>query len=65
MEFTRVLEDCLAYVETVPTMEELTTLFKEIDMDQDGWISYKAYFEFLTLYFGSKSEVSVESRRDQ
>jgi Ca2+-binding EF-hand superfamily protein len=55
MEFTRVLEDCLAYVETVPTVEELTILFQEIDLDKDGWISYKTYFEFLTLYFGSRS----------
>jgi Ca2+-binding EF-hand superfamily protein len=63
-EFILTLTDSLAYIDVVPTTEELTVLFSEIDLDNDGWVSYKTYFEFLTLYFGSKSEVSLESRRD-
>ncbi len=28
------------------------TLFKEIDLDRTGWISYRIYFLFLKYYFG-------------
>lgn len=63
-EFTFTLEDSLGYIEIVPTKEELAVLFSEIDLDKDGWISYTTYFEFLMLYFGSKSEVSTDTRRD-
>jgi Ca2+-binding EF-hand superfamily protein len=63
-EFMLTLENSFAYIEVVPTKQELTVLFSEIDLDKDGWISYKTYFEFLRVYFGSKSEVSTETRRD-
>lgn len=33
----------------------LDILFKEIDLDKDGWISYEVYFLFLRYYFGSLS----------
>jgi Ca2+-binding EF-hand superfamily protein len=63
-EFIYTLENSLAYIDIVPTKQELTTLFSEIDLAKNGWISYQTYFEFLALYFGSRSEVSVETRRD-
>jgi Ca2+-binding EF-hand superfamily protein len=63
-EFIFTLENSLAYIEIVPTKEELTVLFSEVDLDKDGWISYKHYFEFLIAYFGTKSEVGLETRRD-
>jgi len=63
-EFIFTLENSLAYIDIVPTKEELTVLFSEVDLDKDGWISYKHYFEFLMAYFGTKSEVGLETRRD-
>jgi len=63
-EFIFTLENSLAYIDIIPTKEELTVLFSEVDLDQAGWISYKHYFEFLIAYFGTKSEVGFETRRD-
>ncbi len=34
---------------------QIKTLFNEIDLDHDGWISYEVYFFFLKYYFGSLS----------
>lgn len=36
-------------------MNQIKTLFSEIDLDHDGWISYEVYFFFLKQYFGGMS----------
>lgn len=54
-EFIFTLEDSLSYIEIVPTKEELTVLFNEINLDKTGWLPYQTYFEFLSAYFGMKS----------
>lgn len=59
-EFVGLMEYGLGFIEVVPEKGELGVLFGEIDLDRDGWITYKQYFEFLIGYFGSKSEVRVE-----
>ena len=33
----------------------MDSLFKSVDLDCDGFISYEDYFRFLKEYFGSKS----------
>ena len=35
-------------------------LFSEIDLDNDGWITYVVYFLFLRYYFGSCSPIAKE-----
>lgn len=64
-EFGSVMEYGLSFVEVVPMKEEIEQLFGEIDLDRDGWISYKQYFEFLISYFGSKSEAKIEHKREE
>jgi len=59
-EFIMTLEDCLKYIDVKPLGKELEVLFSDIDQDNDGWISYKTYFEFLRTYFGSMSVVRQE-----
>lgn len=59
-EFIMTLEDCLKYIEVKPINNELEVLFRDIDQDNDGWISYKTYFEFLRTYFGSMSVARQE-----
>jgi Ca2+-binding EF-hand superfamily protein len=41
-------------------MNELKRLFKEIDTDMDGWISYKEYFEFLKHFFNYLPSSTIE-----
>lgn len=42
--------------------EQIARLFKEIDLDKSGWISYEIYFLFLKYYFGSlRADGVVES----
>lgn len=54
-EFIATLRDALGYLEATATDQELEVLFGDIDLDKDQWITYKEYFEFLYLYFGSGS----------
>lgn len=35
------------------TPEEICQLFKDIDLEKSGWITYDIYFLFLKHYFGS------------
>jgi Ca2+-binding EF-hand superfamily protein len=57
-EFAATLKYALSFIEIVPSDEILKLLFKEIDLDHDGWISYEVYFLFLRYYFGSLSEAA-------
>ena len=54
-EFIVTLIDALKYLRATASESELRQLFSEIDTDRDGLITYKEYFEFLKLYFGSGS----------
>lgn len=54
-EFILTLRDALSYLQAEATDDQLKLLFSEIDLNKDGYITYKEYFEFLVLYFGSGS----------
>lgn len=41
--------------------ELLDSWFKVIDLDQDGWISYEVYFQFLRYYFGGASIAALDT----
>lgn len=43
-EFIMSFQGALDYIEFLAPMGELKQLFKEIDANRDGWISYKEYF---------------------
>lgn len=59
-EFIVTLIDALKYLRATASESELRQLFTEIDTDRDGLITYKEYFEFLKLYFGSGSIASYD-----
>ena len=59
-EFILTLQDAFAFLDAVGTKEQLSVLFRECDLDKDNLITYKEYFEFLTLYFGSESIAASE-----
>lgn len=50
-EFIMSFQGALDYIEFLAPTAELKHLFREIDADRDGWISYKEYFEFLKHFF--------------
>jgi Ca2+-binding EF-hand superfamily protein len=52
-EFETTLNNALAYIQLKATPEQVSRLFKEIDLEKTGWISYEVYFLFLVYYFGS------------
>ncbi|CAM6001720.1 unnamed protein product [Sphagnum balticum] len=53
------VSDCLPAYSM--TMQNYSRLFKEVDIDHDGFISYEDYFIFLREYFGSQSEAGDSS----
>jgi len=55
VEFANTLNYCLQFIQLSATNEQIKELFSEIDLDNDGWISYEVYFFFLKYYFGSLS----------
>lgn len=57
-EFATTLKYALSFIEIAPSDQILELLFKELDLDQDGWISYEVYFMFLRYYFGGLSEAA-------
>lgn len=61
VEFGKTLNIALEYIQMTAPQEIIDVLFSEIDLDNDGWISYEVYFLFLRYYFGSLSPVLRES----
>lgn len=61
-EFTQTLSYCLSFIQVEATSQQLKTLFSEIDLDHDGWITYEVYFFFLKYYFGSLSAASKQPK---
>lgn len=59
-EFIATLNDALGFLQATATNAQLTLLFSEIDLDKDGYITYREYFEFLKLYFRSGSIAASE-----
>ena len=54
-EFVRTLDYALSFIDIETYEGEAETLFREVDLNKDGWISYQEYFEFLIHYFGTES----------
>lgn len=54
-EFVKTLDYCLSFITIKPSHNVLITAFNEVDLDQDGFITYADYFSFLKEYFGSQS----------
>lgn len=46
-EFFQTLKYCLAFISISPNAEVLEKIFRDIDFDKDGFISYSDYFTFL------------------
>lgn len=59
-EFVITLNDALGYLRAFASEKDLKQLFSEVDVDHDGYITYKEYFEFLTYYFGSGSLAALQ-----
>lgn len=59
-EFINTLNYSLGFISCEGTLDEYQQLFRQIDLDFDGWISYEDYFHFLKEYFGSKSLAASE-----
>jgi len=58
-EFIKTMETSLNTISVEGTEEIYSLLFNEVDLDQDGYISYEDYFVFLKEYFGSKRAVEA------
>jgi len=54
-EFGKTLNYALKVIDIEASQAIIDTIFSEIDLDHDGWISYEVYFTFLKYYFGSLS----------
>lgn len=61
-EFCQTLDYSLKGIGCPAPFSMYEHLFREIDLDRDGWISYSDYFLFLREYFGSSSyAASIEN----
>jgi Ca2+-binding EF-hand superfamily protein len=56
-EFIQTLEYSLNTIEVSGSQEIYEVLFREVDLDDDGFISYEDFFIFLKEYFGSLSAI--------
>ena len=54
-EFGDTLNYALQHIGMQAPPDLISLLFREIDLDGDGWISYTVYFYFLRYYFSSLS----------
>ncbi len=57
-EFIKTMNYSLSFINIKPEEALLKTIFSEIDLDRDNWITYSDYFLFLLEYFGSISEAA-------
>ena len=64
-EFKFTLNDALNYVGLQATDQEVETIFREIDLQRSGWITYEIYFTFLKYYFGSLRPEPIVVNPDQ
>lgn len=53
-EFSIALADVLEIVHFSIHQQDLVELFAEIDRDNDSWITYAEFFEFLRIFFKKK-----------
>lgn len=53
VEFGITLNNALGFIGLTATPEQISIIFKQIDLGKEGWISYEIYFLFLKYYFGS------------
>lgn len=60
-EFIMSFQGSLDYVDFLAPIGELRQLFREIDLDGDGWITYKEYFEFLKHFFSYLPQCTVQA----
>lgn len=60
-EFGHTINDILDNIQMKASEELLDSWFKVIDLDQDGWISYEVYFQFLRYYFGGASIAALDT----
>jgi Ca2+-binding EF-hand superfamily protein len=52
-EFGVTINNALSFIGLTASAEQISRLFKEIDLEKTGWITYEIYFLFLKYYFGS------------
>ncbi len=60
-EFGITINELLHSIQMGASEELIDGWFKVIDLDQDGWISYEVYFQFLKYYFGGASIAALET----
>lgn len=53
-EFSIAFADVLNIVQFIISQQDLIEIFAEIDRDNDEWISYAEFFEFLRIFFKKK-----------
>lgn len=53
-EFSIAFADVLNIVQFIISQQDLIEIFGEIDRDNDEWISYAEFFEFLRIFFKKK-----------
>lgn len=55
-QFASTLVYCLSFIEVHPRKEVIQTIFNDVDLDKDDFITYSDYFTLLKEYFGSQSQ---------
>lgn len=58
-DFILVFRVAFAFLKYNFKTEDLTSIFRFIDTDRDGFISYSEYFTFIRNYLGSKRQTNI------
>lgn len=62
-EFLATMNYILNFIKLQTSQDQCMTIFKDVDTNGDGLISYNEYFTFLRTYFGSQSQVFNENEK--
>ena len=62
-EFAMTINNALGYVGMKASDNEIKTLFRQLDLEKKGWITYEVYFLFLKYYFGSLRGDAFECKK--
>lgn len=52
-DFMTLIDTAFSYLDFKPRREDLINLFKSLDTDNDGYITYRKYFAFIREHLGT------------
>jgi hypothetical protein len=62
--FISLITDNSYFLQFKVPLEDLSTIFKALDTDHDGFITYKQYYDFISKYLGLGLDLDAYKKKD-